>query len=289
MKTIFSIVILSFIANVAAAQTLTFEALPIPAVGNYNGDPSLGSPYHDAFRAIGTRDNFGATELMQLWGIESVEFFNGYTPAFGSFNGFASSRVIDTTTQDFTNQYAAFPGGGSNGTGGVNVGEKYLIAFGNDSYFNLPTDKQIESLELTNTTWTALTLANGDAFAKKFGGSSGNDPDHFTVTFTGFAGLDRTGMTTGTTVFDLADFRFGDNSLDFIVDDWQRFDLTNLGTARSVGLSFFTTDSGAFGPNTPTYVAIDNLQLGTIAIPEPTCGSLLLLLGLSGLAIRRRR
>ena len=122
-------------------------------------------------------------------------------------------------------------------------------------------------------------MLNGDQFAKQFGGPTGDDPDFFSVTLTG---VDGGGAETGAVTFFLADYRFADNSLDYVVNDWQKVDLTPLGAARSIGLSFASSDVGQFGINTPTYVALDDLTL----VPEPAS---LALLAVGGLLLRRRR
>ncbi|MEM1227989.1 MAG: DUF4465 domain-containing protein, partial [Planctomycetota bacterium] len=134
--------------------------------------------------------------------------------------------------------------------------------------------------------FTALSIENGDGFAKEFGGVSGDDPDLFTVTFTGHSDVGATGTVTGTREYILADYRFADNSQDFIVDTWQLVDLTSLGTVRSVSIGFFSTDVGGFGINTPTYVAIDNLSI--TAVPEPGSFAFFGIAG-AGLIWRRRR
>ena len=92
------------------------------------------------------------------------------------------------------------------------------------------------------------------------------------------------GTTTGSATFYLADFR-DDASL--IVDEWTGFSLTALGEARSILISFASSDVGAYGINTPTYVALDDFTLA--AVPEP--GSLVLLACgvVAGLVARRTR
>ena len=42
----------------------------------------------------------------------------------------------------------------------------------------------------TNTTYTALSMLNGDGFAKQFGGASGTDADWYNITIEGL--LERT-------------------------------------------------------------------------------------------------
>ncbi len=135
----------------------------------------------------------------------------------------------------------------------------------------------IEGLYVTNTTYTGLALLNGEYPAEAFGGASGNDPDWFTLTIEGF---DAAGASTGTVDFDLADYTFADNSLDYVVDTWRYVNLIPLDTVKSLEFSFSSTDTGDFGMNTPAYVAIDTI------VPEPAS---IALLGLGGLLLRGRR
>ena len=147
-------------------------------------------------------------------------------------------------------------------------GQKYAIASGSNAYFNLPTNTRIISVDLTNATYAALSMQNGDSFAKKFGGATGNDPDLFSVTLRGFDNVGGTGNAIGAVNVNLSDFRFTNNSQDYILNNWLNVDLASIADARSVSLSFFSTDTGAFGINTPTYLALDNLRIS--AVPEPS-------------------
>ena len=56
---------------------------------------------------------------------------------------------------------------------------------------------------------------------------------------------------TGEVSFYLADFRFADNSLDFMLTHGNCVDLGGLAEARSIGFSFESSDVGKFGVNTP--------------------------------------
>ena len=281
-------VLMCIAATTASADVLTFESLPVDGSGFYNGDIAGGSPQRDNYTVVGTQpDGFGNTTSIQRWTYAGVEFNNNFTPDpnFPSWNGWSWSRVEDTTTPGFINQYAASSGGGSNPLdASVQLDSGYLVGFSNGSFFNLPTGAEIQSVDVTNTTFAALSIRDGDMFSTPFGGASGDDPDLFQVTFTGFDGLDLGGTSTGSVTIDLADFRFSDNSLDFILTDWQRTDLTGLGNARSVGLTFSSTDSSVFGGqtfiNTPAYVAFDNLAF-TTAVPEPSSMIFVALLSLA--------
>ena len=200
----------------------------------------------------------------------------GTTFAGGVYAGWSYSNVNDTTTAGFGNQYAAFTGTGLGGSG------NYAIGYGSGPV-TFAAGQRPTSVYLTNTTYAALSMLQGDSFAKKFGGASGNDADFFDVTFTGRSGVAGTGDVTGSVTFRLADYTFADNALDYVVRNWTQIDLTPLGNAASMNLSFASSDVGDFGINTPVYVAVDNL----VTVPEPASLAGLAVAG--GLLLRRRK
>jgi hypothetical protein len=133
------------------------------------------------------------------------------------------------------------------------------VAFGSQigtAYILLPDGTTPSSVRVTNTTYAALSMRDGDMFAKKFGGPDGTDPDFFVLTI---HGVDANGNATGSVDFFLADYRFQDPSLNYIVSSWTTVDLTPLGNAASLTFELSSSDIGPFGMNTPAYFAIDNL------------------------------
>lgn len=253
-------------ATAAHALVIDFEdvALPSTYAGGgafYNGGP--------ATNATG-------------WSSRGTHFANSYTGpevfGFAFWSGWSASSTTDTTTPGLPNQYSARPGAAATGSAyGV------LYAGGTGSRITLPTGlDQPRSVALANTTYAALSMANGDGFAKKFGGASGDDPDFLLLTITG---LDALGSPLGTVEFALADFRSPDNSLDFIRTDWTTVDLTPLGAGvRFLEFDFASSDTSFGFINTPTYVAADNLTV----VPEPSTWAALAGLAALGLATRRR-
>lgn len=237
-------------AGSGAALTASFEDLGLGAEATLNGSDGAGG-----FSSGG------------------VFFENSYTAAFDSFTGFAASTTTDATTPGFGNQFSSFAGGGSGGSAGYGIA--YL-----GGRIILPSAQTVLGADLTNTTYTALSMRDGDAFAKQFGGATGNDEDFFRLII---EGIDDFGNSTGTLDFFLADYRFADNTLDYIVGDWTFQDLSALGTVKELLFSFESSDLGSFGINTPVYFAIDNLT----TVPEPGA-ALLLGLGLAALAAPKR-
>ncbi|PQO40843.1 DUF4465 domain-containing protein [Blastopirellula marina] len=257
-----------------AAIVVDFESLPLGSDGYNSGDIGADAAYRSNYTVLGSGTGpYGDTVYSQVWTSEGVEFSNSFSADYGSWSGWSLSNVVDTTTAGYLNQFAAYAGGGSDGAGGTIAGGQYAVGFGS-GYINLPGGTAALSMDITNATYAGLSMEEGDFFSKAFGGESGNDPDYFRVILSGFDGLDGTGNEVGSLVVNLADFTFDDNSQDYILSDWVNVDLTALGSARSITFDFESSDSGAFGINTPVYFAMDNLTLSTV--PEP---SMLVLLG----------
>lgn len=211
-----------------------------------------------------------------------VTFPNDYTDFGGGFfawDGFAYSNKTDNATPGFGNQFSAITGSGVNGS------ENYGLSF---SVTELPLKalSVVNGMYITNTTYAALSMLQGDFFAKQFGGPTGDDPDFFALDITG---LDSAGNVTGVIEFLLADYRFTDNTQDYVVDGWTWVDLSSLGLVQSLAFSYRSTDVGQFGINTPTYFAFDDFTYSPL--PEPTSAALLGLAAVSAvtLASRRRR
>lgn len=237
-----------FLANPAAALTATFDDLGLTTVapGSFLDPPTSGGSFSSG----------------------GITFLND-----GSFSGFSASTTMDSTTPGFGNQYSNITGSGASGSAG------FGIAF-SDSTIVLSTPQTVLGAEFTNSTYAALSMRDGDAFAKQFGGATGDDPDFYRLLI---EGIDDLGGSTGFVELMLADYRFADGPLDFILDQWVFLDLTGLGIVSELRFGFESSDIGTFGINTPTYFAIDNL----VTVPEPSL-ALLIGLGIATLASGRR-
>ena len=252
-------------APFAAAQVVTFEDLALPPNSSMDGAPftSGGAMFSSA-----------------------------------PFEGFSASNVKDTTTAGFTNQYAAFvnplppdPLGA-----GAGASANYAIAydpgsFGTPPTITFPVNTRPISMAITNTTYANISMRDGDppgpfAFAKKFGGTSGNDPDFFKLTIKGY---NASGGDTGTAVeFYLADYRSANNALDYRVENWTDVSLAGLSDdTRSLEFTLTSSDVGANGINTPAYFAADNIVYAPV--PEPLGLGLIILLLAGAHATAKRR
>jgi hypothetical protein len=252
-----SLAIVGPLSTAHATQIVTFEDLDLDPQSHWNGEDESGG-----------------------FVSEGVAFENAYfpDPDFPYWYGFGYSNVVDITTPGLANQFAAFPGSGVGGS------ESYGLFFDdsfNDPHMVLPTADVVSGLYLTNTTYAYLSMLNGDAFAKKFGGADGTDEDWFLLTIHGY---DESGGLANSFDFYLADFRSANSVDDYIIDSWTWVDLTALGEVKSLGFEMSSSDVSFGFMNTPGYFALDDFTV----VPEPATG-LLVALGLVGLAARRRR
>lgn len=175
--------------------------------------------------------------------VDAATFANTFTDwggGFTSWAGFAFSTVSNTTDGSFGNQYAA----------AAPHNNAYAVAY--DDPWNLPPviafDIPIHprSVQLNNTTYTALTIRDGSGFSRPF-----TDGDYFVLTLTA---RDLENHIVATTNHYLADFRDGQS---FIQTNWTTLDLSWMPpTVATLAGTLETTDIGAFGANTPTYFAL---------------------------------
>lgn len=217
--------------DTVVTETINFESLTVPAAGYWNGSDGSGS--------------FSSGKM---------KFENIYNTSWQTWAGFAYSRLNDTSTRGFGNQFSVFCK--------TNADNKFALfypPFEGTVLVSFPEKEShaVKSIDLCNTTYAALSMKNGDTYCKKFGGNMGSDPDWFKVTIDGF---DPGGAKTGSVNFYLADFRSADVSGDYILDKWSTVDLSPLGKINHLGFTFSSSDTGVYGINTPTYLCLDNIK-----------------------------
>lgn len=234
-----------FVSAQDANDSLTFESMTLGAESYYNGDDGAGEIV------------FGNLILSNT--------YSGYWA-----NGFAVSNVTDVTTAGYTNSYASFTGGGSNS-------ENFGVFYGSGT-IEFAQERVVTSLDVTNTTYAALSMRDGDSFGKQFGSiyaadgvteDGTNGEDYFLLKI---IPLDATNNASGDTVdFYLADFRFVDNNDDYILDTWSTIDLNGAPiVANKIQFELSSSDNHpTFGMNTPAYFALDNfVSYPTVGIVE---------------------
>ncbi len=225
--------------DVSSKSIVDFETPVLAEESYWNGSDGSGGFTNNEVFFPNTFTDHGTYTTWSGWGYSNVT--NNTTAGFGNQFGNITASSMDTLLQSNEDQFA--------------------IAFtGSDkSRLHLPKTateaSSVKGVYVTNSTYAALSMEQGDQFAKKFGGDSGDDEDFFLLTATGY----KDGIPTSPVEFYLADFRFVDNTQDYIVKTWQWFDLSGLGIVDSIDFSVTSSDVGQFGMNTPATFAMDNL------------------------------
>jgi hypothetical protein len=208
---------------VASAGVSTFEDLTLDAESYWNGSDGSGG-----FSSSG------------------ANFNNNYSADWGSWDGFSYSNITDTTTDGLDGQYNAIASGGAGDSNNYAVG--YYSSFAaNPPTVTLPAAQVVNGAYFTNNNYAYYSMLNGDQFAKKF-----EEGDWFKLTVTG---KDASGGETGKIDFYLANGRD-------ILNTWTWVDLRGLGSVKSLELTLTSSDTGAWGMNTPAYFAMDSLAYG---------------------------
>ena len=184
------------------------------------------------------------------------DFQNEYDTSWGGYwaSGWAYSNETDVATVG--NQFSSFAGGDVSGGGNYIIGTTAISDPGASFLFSVGLNFYV-----TNSTYTAISMRDGDLYGKKFGDSA-----------------DASGMVDGTngedwlklsiyaytygTLWDsveiyLADYRFSNDSLDYILDTWEPVVLPFV--SDSLRFSLSSSDIGLFGMNTPGYFCLDHI------------------------------
>ena len=186
----------------------------------------------------------------------NLDYPNAYNTEWDSWSGWSVSTMTDTVTRGFANQYSCISGSGVDGSAhymtSFVLGETTILS---DTGFDPVVGDQpgiLEGIYLNNATYTYYSMLEGDAFAKKFGGADGTDPDYFYVS------IKDNNNPQDSVIFFLADFRSDTPEEDYIIKDWTYVPLP--GFSDTISFTLYSSDVGAFGMNTPAYFCMDNAE-----------------------------
>ena len=205
------------------------------------GFEDLSVPINGYIDSIGTTNQFSTTSFT----FQSV-YNTDYPGYFYLEKGFALSTLKDTVTVGQKGKYAAYAGSGS---GNSNT---YIVS-AETSMFKMPTKAtSLISLDITNSTYAALSMKNGDQFAKKF---NAQDKDFLKVWIRGYAA----GKVRDSIEVYLANFQSSNTAEHYIQKTWKKVDLSKLNPVDSVNFKLVSSDNSPYGMNTPAFFAVDNI------------------------------
>lgn len=210
-------------------------------------------------------DTFYENHNSDSWQTSNATFRYAWENNFGGLwgSGFAYTNKNNVNTGNFYNQYSAITGKGYNNS------NQYVTAwegYGSTRMVIVPKapTKFVNGFYVTNTTYSYKTMkyginpparAFGDTLHTHSGMQPGNFPDWFKLSIYAH----KKGLKKQDSVeFYLADYRFSDNTKDYIVDTWKWVDCSKFGSVDSISFRMFSSDVGAFGVNNPTYFSMDN-------------------------------
>lgn len=259
----------------AHAVSIDFEDLSLDPDSYWKG-PDLDAE-------ITQKSIYGEIHDVQIGKFTSkgADFANCYDLSWQSWAGFAYSNRTYNPADYMPGD--CYPGDGSNGnphpvpTGwsseayavpGHDAGTSpnsanYAMGYVTPDFkpttnFSAPT--RLDGMYITNNNYAYYILKEGDPnhWARQF-----HSGDYLKLIV---SGKDLNGDAIGTVNYYLADFRDAASRTDnprkdnYISDQWTWVDLSSLGgNVKSLEFRMYSTDSGAFGINTPTYFAMDNL------------------------------
>ena len=206
--------------------TIDFEDLTIPSKGYL--------------------DSIQGGVAIQGFTFENTYLFDDYYKYWYFSKGFALTNIVNVDSSGFNNLYATYAGSGAF------ISKNYLLAT-NNAGIKIPSTAQLVSMEITNSTYAALSMKNGDGFAKKF---TGKDKDFFKVWVKGYAA----GKVKDSLEVYLANFQFTDTTQNFIQKEWKTIDLSKFVAIDSLNFKLESTDVGQYGMNTPGYFSLDNIK-----------------------------
>ena len=197
-----------FVATTISGQNADFESISLPTESFWNGSD-----------LSGTSNGTGLFESVMIEG--DYTFSNTYDTTYGAIYGYwsegwAYSNQTSDMLTGLAGQYSSYAGGaysGSNYAIGMNGSEIILAG------------EVFTEIRITNVNYAAYAMLNGDSFSKQFGAqydASGNlvgmnEEDWFLLKILCY---NLSNVLVDSVELYLADYRFTDNTQDYIQKDY---------------------------------------------------------------------
>lgn len=236
----------------AQIDKYTYAQFPINYGYNFDADFNLSwcyTFYNGGFALSNFHDMEGNTYQNQL------SVYDTTSPSGGNFIvAFGASMVSDPEQAKYSDysECAKVYLTDKNGYGVSKIGEDTQVEGENEEGW-------FRSVWINNTTYTYLTMKNGDDYASAL---NEENKGWFKVQFIAFEDDDPNEKPLNYVEVYLANF---DESLNIgytgIIDEWIKVDLTPLPECGILVVNFVGSDTGEWGLNTPKYCALDNFEI----------------------------
>ena len=183
---------------------------------------------------------------------------------YGYWGGFTASNRTDLNQSGLDAQYTAAAGCGYDGS--TQYAVAYTMGVQTEVYAADGQSHTVTGCYVTNNLWTYQDILQGGYGELPYGGTTGNDPDWFKVTA---KGKNASGQIVGTLDFYLADYRFANNAEDYVLNTWEWFDLSPLGSVATISFELSSSRGSGYNMITPAYFCMDNFNGGGTAPDEP--------------------
>lgn len=230
-------IVLALSTSVQAQTTIGFESINLSAESFWDGSQGFGG-----------------------FVVEDAIFPNTYNSDWDYWEaGFALSNITDNSKTGSEGLYIAQPFEGVNNSVNYALGQ-------NGTTLEFLNEQTLDSIYVSNNVYAASIMKDGDGWiAKQFGSTTNaagdddgtNGEDWFMLRIIGF---DDEGLKTDSVDFYLADYRFADNKDDYILDTWQKIELSTLGNVKSVQFNLLSSDMSGVWLNTPSFFTLDNVS-----------------------------
>lgn len=209
--------------------------------------------FDDLLLPDGTTGWHGDTDGKTSFFSGSWEFPNYYMELYKSWACFGYANSTSTNYSGINDQHNNVVGGGDRSANyGVVFCDNYMgpcVA----TLTNSAEGDTVHGISLTNSAWVKDAILHGDGMSSVAGGFKKGDWLTLTLTAT------RADATTATKTFYLADYRDEKETEHYFIDNWEWFDLSDMGKIKTIKLTMDGSKRNSHGLTTPTYVMIDNL------------------------------
>jgi hypothetical protein len=224
-----------------------------PAVATFEDIADISEPV-DGHISVGTEDD----DDRGFFTSGEYAFASGCMHDWDYWYWFGYASRTENKFESLDDQWNNIIGGGYDGS--KTYGVAFAAEFNGPCEVSLLTEPAVvPGFYITNSSYAYNSMTGGDSFAKKF-----DKGDWFKLTITGY---DADEKVTGAKDYYLADLR--NEATAFILNDWRYVDLSSLGKVAKLGFALSSSDTSAYGMNTPAYFCFDNFGAkGTEVLPE---------------------